>query len=85
MFQAKAIVESEQTEEDREEDLLDTTMVAEYNDEIFLHLRKKEVSFALSLASFTPVETNMVCRLICSQCLTTWLIRRKSSGPCVRS
>lgn len=43
MFQAKAIVESEQTEEDREEDLLDTTMVAEYNDEIFLHLRKKEV------------------------------------------
>lgn len=53
MFQAKAIVESEQTAEDREEDLLDTTMVAEYNDEIFLHLRKKEVSFALSVKSHT--------------------------------
>jgi hypothetical protein len=48
MLRAKAIVESEQTEEDREEDLLDTTMVAEYNDEIFLHLRQKEVGFALS-------------------------------------
>ncbi|KAK9854513.1 Cyclin [Penicillium brevicompactum] len=43
MFQAKRIVESDQTEEDREEDLLDTTMVAEYNDEIFLHLRQKEI------------------------------------------
>ncbi|CAG7981403.1 unnamed protein product [Penicillium salamii] len=43
MFQAKDIVESEETEEDREEDLLDTTMVAEYNPEIFLHLRRKEI------------------------------------------
>lgn len=49
MFQAKRIVESDQTDEDREEDLLDTTMVAEYNDEIFLHLRKKEVSSVPSL------------------------------------
>ncbi|CAI7632218.1 unnamed protein product [Penicillium glandicola] len=43
MFRAKDIVESEQTPEDIEEELLDTTMVAEYNDEIFLHLRKKEI------------------------------------------
>ncbi|KAJ5782555.1 hypothetical protein N7457_004329 [Penicillium paradoxum] len=43
MFQAKAIVESQQTEEDLREDFLDTTMVAEYGDEIFLHLRKKEI------------------------------------------
>jgi G2/mitotic-specific cyclin 3/4 len=56
MFQAKAIVESEQTAEDREEDLLDTTMVAEYNDEIFLHLRKKEVSFALPAKSHSSVK-----------------------------
>lgn len=53
MFQAKRIVESDQTEEDREEDLLDTTMVAEYNDEIFLHLRQKEVSYPFSLPSST--------------------------------
>ncbi|KAJ5800237.1 uncharacterized protein N7518_002305 [Penicillium psychrosexuale] len=43
MFRAKDIVESEQTPEDIEEELLDTTMVAEYGDEIFLHLRKKEI------------------------------------------
>ncbi|KAJ6184105.1 hypothetical protein N7519_005406 [Penicillium mononematosum] len=43
MFRAKDIVESEQSPEDIEEELLDTTMVAEYGDEIFLHLRKKEI------------------------------------------
>ncbi|KAJ5770346.1 uncharacterized protein N7511_002397 [Penicillium nucicola] len=43
MFQAKDIVESQLTEEDIIEDRYDTTMVAEYNDEIFLHLRKKEI------------------------------------------
>ncbi|KGO36287.1 Cyclin, N-terminal [Penicillium expansum] len=43
MFRAKDIVESEQTQEDIDEELLDTTMVAEYGDEIFLHLRKKEI------------------------------------------
>ncbi|KAF4760742.1 hypothetical protein N7455_001404 [Penicillium solitum] len=43
MFRAKDIVEREQTQEDIDEELLDTTMVAEYGDEIFLHLRKKEI------------------------------------------
>ena len=43
MFLAKDIVESQLTEEDIIEDRYDTTMVAEYNDEIFLHLRQKEV------------------------------------------
>ncbi|KAJ5952698.1 uncharacterized protein N7479_011111 [Penicillium vulpinum] len=43
MLRAKQIVDSEQTPEDIEEELLDTTMVAEYSDEIFLHLRKKEI------------------------------------------
>lgn len=47
MFRAKDIVEREQTQEDIDEELLDTTMVAEYGDEIFLHLRKKEVCFLL--------------------------------------
>lgn len=49
MFRAKDIVESEQTQEDIDEELLDTTMVAEYGDEIFLHLRKKEVCFTSSI------------------------------------
>ncbi|KAJ6099181.1 hypothetical protein N7467_000716 [Penicillium canescens] len=43
MFLAKDIVESQLTEEDIIEDRYDTTMVAEYNDEIFLHLRQKEI------------------------------------------
>jgi hypothetical protein len=45
MFQARDIVESQLTEEDIIEDQYDTTMVAEYNDDIFLHLRRKEVCF----------------------------------------
>ncbi|EKV06206.1 G2/mitotic-specific cyclin (Clb3), putative [Penicillium digitatum] len=43
MFRAKDIVKSEQVQEDIDEEWLDTTMVAEYGDEIFLHLRKKEI------------------------------------------
>ncbi|OQD90625.1 hypothetical protein PENANT_c001G06803 [Penicillium antarcticum] len=43
MFLAKEIVESQLTEEDIIEDRYDTTMVAEYNEEIFLHLRNKEI------------------------------------------
>jgi hypothetical protein len=68
MFQAKAIVESEQTAEDIEEDLLDPTMVAEYNDEIFLHLRKKEVSFTLPTKPLPSVKL-------------TWSIDRYAPGP----
>lgn len=45
MFRARDIVKRERTQEDIDEELLDTTMVAEYGDEIFLHLRKKEVCF----------------------------------------
>ncbi|KAJ5121597.1 uncharacterized protein N7515_009558 [Penicillium bovifimosum] len=52
MMQAKAIVESQLTDEDYYEDLLDTTMVAEYDSEIFLHLRKREIEML-------PVEDYM--------------------------
>lgn len=43
MLQAKAIVDSTRTEEDILEDFYDSSMVAEYSSEIFLHLRQKEV------------------------------------------
>ncbi|KAJ5610987.1 hypothetical protein N7510_007706 [Penicillium lagena] len=43
MFQAKDIVESTRTPEDIEEDFWDTSMVAEYGSEIFLHLRTREI------------------------------------------
>ncbi|KAJ5746341.1 hypothetical protein N7520_011523 [Penicillium odoratum] len=44
ILQARQIVEAARTEEDILEDFYDTSMVAEYNSEIFLHLRQKEVS-----------------------------------------
>jgi G2/mitotic-specific cyclin 3/4 len=52
MIQARAIVESQQTEEDIQEDLLDTTMVAEYGPEIFLHLRRREVCSAILIPHY---------------------------------
>lgn len=43
MLQAKGIVDNSRTEEDILEDFFDSSMVAEYSSEIFLHLRQKEV------------------------------------------
>ncbi|KAJ5690586.1 G2/mitotic-specific cyclin-4 [Penicillium macrosclerotiorum] len=42
--QAKTIVEASQTEEEIMEDFYDASMVAEYSNEIFLHLRTKEIA-----------------------------------------
>ncbi|KAJ5279109.1 hypothetical protein N7478_004481 [Penicillium angulare] len=42
ILQAKHIVEDTRTEEDIIEDFYDSTMVAEYSSEIFLHMRNKE-------------------------------------------
>ncbi|KAJ5123297.1 hypothetical protein N7448_009394 [Penicillium atrosanguineum] len=44
MLRAKEMVESARTEEDILEDFYDSSMVAEYSSEIFLHLRTKEIS-----------------------------------------
>lgn len=44
MLRAKEMVESSRSEEDLLEDFYDSSMVAEYSSEIFLHLRTKEVS-----------------------------------------
>lgn len=43
MLRAKDMVESSRSEEDILEDFYDSSMVAEYSSEIFLHLRNKEV------------------------------------------
>lgn len=43
ILRAKSIVEAAQTEEEIMEDFYDSSMVAEYTSEIFLHLRTKEV------------------------------------------
>jgi hypothetical protein len=45
MLRAKEMVESSRSEEDVLEDFYDSSMVAEYSSEIFLHLRTKEVSY----------------------------------------
>lgn len=45
---AKELVESARTAEDIEDELWDTSMVAEYGDEIFAYMRELEVSCALS-------------------------------------
>ncbi|CAG7930168.1 unnamed protein product [Penicillium olsonii] len=72
MFQAKDIVESEQTEEDREEDLLDTTMVAEYSDEIFLHLRNKEIQM-LPIADYMDNQAEIQWSM--RSVLMDWLVQ----------
>lgn len=44
---AKQIVEATQTEEDIEDEYWDTSMVAEYSDEIFEYMKEQEVTFAV--------------------------------------
>lgn len=51
MLQAKSIVDSSRTDEDILEDLFDSSMVAEYSSEIFLHLRQKEVCDVITRSS----------------------------------
>jgi len=45
MLRAKEMVKASRSREDELDDLYDSSMVAEYTSEIFLHLRTKEVSF----------------------------------------
>ena len=81
---AKQIVESLRTEDDIEDDHWDSTMVAEYSDEIFDYMRDLEV--CCSAAHICRAKlTDCVCRSRCSQILTTWTTRLTSSGPCARS
>lgn len=58
---AKLIVEGSRTREEIEDDMWDTSMVAEYGDEIFGYMRELEVSpvFSFSLFWFSFVEEHM--------------------------
>ena len=49
---AKEIVENARSAEDIEDELWDTSMVAEYGDEIFTYMRELEVSLSSFIQSF---------------------------------
>lgn len=71
MLRAKDMVDSSRSEEDVLEDFYDSSMVAEYSSEIFLHLRNKEVCDLLP-----PSCTSTIClltqiRFKCCQLPTT--------------
>lgn len=66
-------------------DLFDTTMVAEYADEIFAHMEELEVSLPYPATRTTPLVTNETdiprrSRRCLAQC--TWSTRQKLSGEC---
>lgn len=64
MLRAKDMVDSSRSEEDILEDYYDSSMVAEYSSEIFLHLRNKEVCDHHSL-HFNQLVTNTLFRFTC--------------------
>lgn len=81
LAQAAIAVESVRTEEDIEDERWDTSMVAEYGEEIFSYMRELEVCFLLCLlTSSTDIR-----RSKCFPTLTTWTSRTKSSGRCAAS
>lgn len=78
---AKQIVEATRTKEDIEDEYWDTSMVAEYSDEIFEYMRELEVT--TTTLSFPP--RRMLTILDSSRCcptLTTWTTKQRSSGRC---
>lgn len=70
MLHAKEMVESSRSEEDILEDFYDSSMVAEYSSEIFLHLRNKEVCY-LSRLCYHRRKTDTSPRLLCCPLPTT--------------
>jgi G2/mitotic-specific cyclin 3/4 len=49
---AKALVEASRTTDDIEDEMWDTSMVAEYAEEIFAYMKEKEVSLHLQIVAF---------------------------------
>lgn len=76
---AKEIVESTRTAEDIDDETWDTSMVAEYGDEIFGYMRDLEVGII-------PVEVfnrlTLQYRSRCYPTHTIWITRPRSSGQC---
>ncbi len=79
---AKDLIEGSRTKEEIDDETWDTTMVAEYGDEIFQYMRDLEVRqgpfpwLDLSLTGY--------CRSRCCPTLTTWTIKPRSNGQCAR-
>lgn len=80
---AKELMESIKTGEELNDESWDTTMVAEYGDEIFQYMKELEVSHHSRLA--IRKVTEQLNRSGCCQILTTWITKRRFSGRCVRS
>ena len=80
---AKELMESAKTTEDLNDESWDTTMVAEYGDEIFQYMKELEVGDHPHSA--IRKVTDRLNRSGCYPILTTWIIKRRFSGRCVRS
>jgi G2/mitotic-specific cyclin 3/4 len=77
---AKEIVEATRTAEEIEDECYDTSMVAEYGDEIFDYMKQLEVCFFFTSLRFTLLMTHD--RSKCYRMLTTWTTNTRSSGLC---
>lgn len=85
LARAKQIVEESRTQEDIEEELWDTSMVADYNEDIFDYMKEQEVG-ALKMCALSHALANVcgITRSKCCQTLITWTTKQRSSGPCAR-
>jgi hypothetical protein len=80
LAECKKIVEAARTPEEIEEDKYDTSMVAEYSEEIFEYMREMEVSFTCDIhLDFVLIVRR---RSRCLQTQTTWTTKPRFSGPC---
>lgn len=76
---AKDLVEGTRTAEDIEDETWDTSMVAEYGEEIFEYMRELEVSASLHLLWQSLITW---LRSRCFRTPSTWITRPRYSGPC---
>jgi hypothetical protein len=77
---AKQVVESTRTVEDIEDDYCDTSMVAEYSEEIFEYMREQEVCHTCWRERFEIYLTSH--RSKCFRTRITWTTRLRFNGPC---
>jgi hypothetical protein len=78
--EARQVVENTRTAEDIEDDQWDTSMVAEYGDEIFEYMRTLEV--CLNPIYLSDFELLIPSRNACAQMHTTWITRTNVNGRC---
>ena len=76
---AKELIEGSKTVEELEDEAWDTTMVAEYGEEIFQYMKDLEVR-ENHAAIWTVLTTHTRSR--CCQMHTTWTTRQRYSGRC---